>query len=103
MSSKGHICPPSNAKHPCDRWESLFIYSFICKFTNLRGKVEGLETPMEWVHRYCYFLTNYAHVQSGMVVGSLENALLLREPNAIVTNILTRFILNLRPNTRNLR
>ncbi|KAJ3866105.1 hypothetical protein EV359DRAFT_72021 [Lentinula novae-zelandiae] len=76
---KGHVCPPSNAKHPSDRWESLFIYSFICKFTNLRGKVEGLETPMDF-----------------------ENALLLREPNVIVTGVLTRFILNLRPHTRNL-
>ena len=44
---KGHICPPSNATHPSDRWESLFVYAFICKFTKLRGKVEGLETPME--------------------------------------------------------
>ncbi|KAJ3783133.1 hypothetical protein GGU10DRAFT_405483, partial [Lentinula aff. detonsa] len=76
---RGHVCPSSNAKHPSDRWESLFIYSFICKFTNLRGKVEGLETPMDF-----------------------ENALLLRESNVIVTNILTRFILNLRPQTRNL-
>nr|AEN14431.1 conserved hypothetical protein [Lentinula edodes] len=31
-----------------------------------------------------------------------ENALLLREPNVIVTGVLTRFILNLRPHTRNL-
>lgn len=44
---KGHICPPSDATHPSDRWESLFVYAFICKFTQLRGKVEGLETPME--------------------------------------------------------
>ncbi|KAJ4485839.1 hypothetical protein J3R30DRAFT_3655172 [Lentinula aciculospora] len=78
-AAKGHVCPPSDAKHPSDRWESLFVYSFICKFTNLRGKVEGLETPMD-----------------------LETALLLREPNVIMTNVLTRFILNLRPHTRNL-
>lgn len=44
---KGHICPPSDAGHPADRWESLYVYSFICKFTILRSKVEGLETPME--------------------------------------------------------
>ncbi|KAK7058377.1 hypothetical protein VNI00_002011 [Paramarasmius palmivorus] len=79
MSAKGHICPPSNAIHPSDRWESLFIYSFICKFTKLRGKVEGLETPMD-----------------------LENALLLKEPNTIVNSVLTHFILNLRPQARNL-
>lgn len=44
---KGHICPPSDASHPADKWESLYVYSFICKFTSLRSKVEGLETPME--------------------------------------------------------
>ncbi|KAK0465606.1 uncharacterized protein EV420DRAFT_1515109 [Desarmillaria tabescens] len=76
---KDHICPPSNATHPSDRWESLFVYSFICKFTNLRGKVDGLETPMD-----------------------LENALLSQEPNPILSQVLSRFILNLRPQTRNL-
>lgn len=76
---KDHICPPSNATHPSDRWESLFVYSFICKFTNLRGKVDGLETPMD-----------------------LESALLSQEPNLILSQVLSRFILNLRPQTRNL-
>ncbi|KAG7452329.1 uncharacterized protein BT62DRAFT_1071479 [Guyanagaster necrorhizus] len=75
---KDHICPPSNAIHPSDRWESLFVYSFICKFTNLQGKVDGLETPMD-----------------------LENALLTQEPNLILSQVLSRFILNLRPQTRN--
>ncbi|KAF8899001.1 hypothetical protein BD779DRAFT_1607614 [Infundibulicybe gibba] len=77
--AKGHICPPSDATHPSDRWESLFVYSFICKFTHLRGKVEGLETPMDF-----------------------ENALLSQEPNTILTKLLSQFILNLRPQTRNL-
>ncbi|KAG2062300.1 hypothetical protein BDR06DRAFT_946442 [Suillus hirtellus] len=76
---KGHICPPSNAKHPSDRWESLFVYSFICKFTNLRLKLEGLETPMDF-----------------------ENALLTHGPDPILQKILQQFILNLRPQTRNL-
>lgn len=79
FEKKGHICPPSNAKHPSDRWESLFVYSFIFKFTNLRGKVEGLETPMDF-----------------------ENALLSREPDPVLSRILQQFILNLRPQTRNL-
>ena len=43
---KGHVCPPSNATHPRDRWEAAFVYSFICKFTQLRAKVEGLDSPM---------------------------------------------------------
>ncbi|KAK2461559.1 hypothetical protein APHAL10511_006022 [Amanita phalloides] len=76
---KGHICPPSNATHPADRWESLFVYSFICNFTNLRGKTEGLDTPMDF-----------------------ENALMSREPNPILTQLLCHFILNLRPQARNL-
>ncbi|KAJ6621174.1 hypothetical protein B0H10DRAFT_2163282 [Mycena sp. CBHHK59/15] len=76
---KGHVCPPSNATHPSGRWESLFVYSFICKFTNLRAKIEGLETPMDF-----------------------EEALLSQEPNTILTQMLARFILNLRPQTRNL-
>ncbi|KAI8990442.1 hypothetical protein BD414DRAFT_483665 [Trametes punicea] len=76
---KGHICPPSNAKHPSDRWESLFVYGFICRFTQLRGKVEGLNSPMDF-----------------------EEALLSPEANPIMTQILSRFVLNLRPGTRNL-
>ncbi|KAH9937290.1 uncharacterized protein B0H18DRAFT_969961 [Fomitopsis serialis] len=67
---KGHVCPPSNATHPRDRWEAAFVYSFICKFTQLRAKTGG--------------------------------ALLSPEPNPIITQILARFILNLRPQTRNL-
>ncbi|KAK7695271.1 hypothetical protein QCA50_002461 [Cerrena zonata] len=75
---KGHICPPSNATHPRDRWESLFIYGFICKFTQLRGKVDGLNSPM-----------------------ALEEALLSPEAHPLITQILARFVLNLRPQTRN--
>ncbi|KIK96396.1 hypothetical protein PAXRUDRAFT_826021 [Paxillus rubicundulus Ve08.2h10] len=76
---KRHICPPSDANHPSDRWESLFVYSFICKFTNLRTKVEGLETPMDF-----------------------ENALMMPGPDHTLSRILQQFILNLRPQTRNL-
>ncbi|KAF8633016.1 hypothetical protein AX15_001611 [Amanita polypyramis BW_CC] len=79
IEKRGHICPPSNATHPADRWESLFVYSFICKFTNLRSKTEGLDTPMDF-----------------------ENALMSREPNHILTQLLSHFILNLKPQTRNL-
>ncbi|KAF7339316.1 hypothetical protein MSAN_02145200 [Mycena sanguinolenta] len=76
---KGHVCPPSDATHPSGRWESLFVYSFINKFTNLKTKIEGLETPMDF-----------------------EEALLSQEPNTILTQLLSRFILNLKPQTRNL-
>ncbi|KAF9486290.1 hypothetical protein BDN70DRAFT_869765 [Pholiota conissans] len=79
LEKKPHICPPSNAIHPADRWESLFVYSFICKFTNLRHKVEGLESPMD-----------------------LEEALMLKEPNNIITQLLVHFVVNLKPQTRNL-
>ncbi|KAF9459832.1 hypothetical protein BDZ94DRAFT_1224190 [Collybia nuda] len=76
---KGHVCPPSTATHPSGRWESLFVYSFICKFTHLRGKIEGLESPMD-----------------------LEEALLSQEPNEILSKLLAHFITNLKPQTRNL-
>ncbi|TBU34737.1 hypothetical protein BD311DRAFT_784317 [Dichomitus squalens] len=79
IDRKGHVCPPSTATHPSDRWESLFVYGFICKFTQLRSKVEGFHTPMDF-----------------------EDALLSPEPNPIMTQILSRFVLNLRPGTRNL-
>ncbi|KAF8846030.1 hypothetical protein BDN67DRAFT_918061 [Paxillus ammoniavirescens] len=79
VEKKGHICPPSDANHPSDRWESLFVYSFICKFTSLRTKVEGLETPMDF-----------------------ENALMMPGPDHTLSRILQQFILNLRPQTRNL-
>ncbi|KAJ3567991.1 hypothetical protein NP233_g6002 [Leucocoprinus birnbaumii] len=76
---KGHVCPPSGATHPSDRWESLFVYSFILKFTNVKEKTLGFESPMDF-----------------------EDALMSREPNDILTKILSRFILNLKPQTRNL-
>jgi hypothetical protein len=44
---KGHVCPPSTATHPEDRWETAFVYSFICKFTKLKQEVDGLETATE--------------------------------------------------------
>lgn len=55
------------------------MYAFICKFTNLRGKVEGLESALDF-----------------------ENALLSCGPDPVLSKILQQFILNLRPQTRNL-
>ena len=48
-TARPHVCPPSDAKHPKDRWETLFVYTFLCKFTQLRTRVEGFESPMEYV------------------------------------------------------
>lgn len=76
---KGHICPPSTATHPADRWETAFIYSFICKFTKIKQEVEGLDA-----------------------VSDLEEALLFNEPHHILEQTLARFMLNLRPQTRNI-
>ena len=45
---KYHVCPPSNATHPRDRWETVFAYSFINKFTDLRKKVEDFNSAMEY-------------------------------------------------------
>ncbi|KAF9535654.1 hypothetical protein CPB83DRAFT_802160 [Crepidotus variabilis] len=85
QDKRSHICPPSNATHPSGRWEALFVYSFICKFTNLRHKIEGLESPMECV-KECL----------------LEEALMSKEPNNILSQLLASFIVNLKPQTRNL-
>lgn len=98
---KGHICPPSKATHPCNRWECLFVYAFICKFTNLRGKTDGLNSPMECV---CFAFVSFAALTSLPVFfSSFEEALLSTDPNPILTQILARFVSNLRPLTRNLR
>lgn len=39
----------------------------------------------------------------GLVDNSLENALLSRDQDPVITEILKQFVLNLRPQTRNLR
>jgi hypothetical protein len=98
---KGHLCPPSKATHPCHRWECLFVYAFICKFTNLRGKVDGLNSAMECVRSgFVSFATLTPPLP---FFPSFEEALLSTDPNPILTQILARFVLNLRPLTRNLR
>ena len=98
---KGHICPPSKATHPCNRWEGLFVYAFICKFTNLRGRTDGLNSPMECVCYVFVSLATLTHLPA--FLSSFEEALLSTEPHPILTQILARFVLNLRPLTRNLR
>lgn len=98
---KGHICPPSNAAHPRNRWECLFAYAFICKFTNLRGKVDGLNSAVECVCSGFVSLT--VLTLSPTFFPSFEEALLSADPNPILTQVLARFVLNLRPLTRNLR
>lgn len=98
---KGHVCPPSDATHPRDRWETLFIYSFICKFTQLRTKVEGLESPMEYVPKPSPHTRGF--ICSNRFVSSFEEALLAQGLHPIMVQVVTRFILNLRPQTRNIR
>ncbi|CAE7152644.1 unnamed protein product [Rhizoctonia solani] len=66
-----------NADHPSSRWETAYVYAFIVKFTNLRGK-DGLESPVD-----------------------LEEALLFPGPTPVLEQVLARFVLNLRPGSRN--
>ena len=47
VEKKPHVCPPSDATHPRDRWETLFAYSFITRFTDLKKKVEDFNNVME--------------------------------------------------------
>jgi hypothetical protein len=35
----GHVCPPSNATHPKDRWDMYYVYMFIRRFTSLRDDI----------------------------------------------------------------
>ncbi|CAE6463851.1 unnamed protein product [Rhizoctonia solani] len=65
------------ADHPSSRWETAYVYAFIVKFTNLRGK-DGLESPVD-----------------------LEEALLFPGPTPVLEQVLARFVLNLRPGSRN--
>ncbi|CAE6525901.1 unnamed protein product [Rhizoctonia solani] len=66
-----------NADHPSSRWETAYVYAFIVKFTGLRGK-DGLESPVD-----------------------LEEALLFPGPTPVLEQVLARFVLNLRPGSRN--
>ncbi|CAE6412802.1 unnamed protein product [Rhizoctonia solani] len=66
-----------NADHPSSRWETAYVYAFIVKFTGLRGK-DGLESPAD-----------------------LEEALLFPGPTPVLEQVLARFVLNLRPGSRN--
>ncbi|EUC63947.1 hypothetical protein RSOL_432940 [Rhizoctonia solani AG-3 Rhs1AP] len=66
-----------NADHPSSRWETAYVYAFIVKFTTLRGK-DGLESPVD-----------------------LEEALLFPGPTPVLEQVLARFVLNLRPGSRN--
>ncbi|THH11607.1 hypothetical protein EW145_g527 [Phellinidium pouzarii] len=76
---KPHVCPPSDAKHPSDRWETAFVYAFIVKFTNLRSKVvEGFESQTD-----------------------LEEAIMSPTQHPFLCAILSQFLRNLRPLPRN--
>jgi len=46
-STVSEVPAPAADPHPSQRWETAFVYAFICKFTNLRKNVEGFESPME--------------------------------------------------------
>ncbi|KAJ3542825.1 hypothetical protein NMY22_g3360 [Coprinellus aureogranulatus] len=102
VEKKPHVCPPSDATHPRDRWESLYVYSFICKFTNLKHKVQGLESPTECVLIYHPMSTVLIVLFAMFDTHSFEEAVMSTGPNDILTHVLAHFILNLKPQTRNL-
>lgn len=101
-SKKGHVCPPSNATHPRDRWEMAFVYAFITKFTAMKPKIEGFINVTEWV--LCHLFCEFRRMLRCNVCGcSLEEALMSQRAHPILVQVLSRFILTLRPQTRNLR
>jgi hypothetical protein len=104
---KGHVCPPSNATHPKDRWETAFVYSYICKFTQLKARVDGFNSVMELVALYldfCPFVMLTDKSPFWIIETSLEDALLTPQgqTNILLQEVLTRFILILRPQSRNI-
>ena len=48
-NKRGHVVPKSTATHPRDRWETLFVYAFIKKFTKLHETVPGFHSCDESV------------------------------------------------------
>ncbi|KAG8832473.1 hypothetical protein FRC17_001294 [Serendipita sp. 399] len=76
----GHRLPPSKATHPRDRWDMYFVYMFIRRFTTLKEDIPSF-----------------------INVTDLENAILddSGKVNVLLEQVILRFILNLRPNTRN--
>ena len=62
----------------------------------------------DWKHQwsepiYSCFWLGFDLKQLGFRVSSFENALLSNEPNSILSQLLVQFIVNLKPQTRNLR
>lgn len=90
-----HVCPPSNATHPSSRWESMYIYSFILKFTKIRIKVEGFECLLECaILLACSCLTfiTFAALRTHCCHGSQTLSLLKSFDNSSSTYVLQRVI-----------
>lgn len=101
LEKKGHVCPPSNATHPRDRWETAFVYAFITRFTTMKPKIEGFINVTELVLRSSLY-----HVRRTLIrhvyCNSLEEALMSQRAHPILVQVLSRFVLILKPQTRNL-
>lgn len=76
------------------------MYGFICRFTQLKSKVEGLDSPMEYVRCWSYSPRDLLTI---LCICSFEEALMNKDVDPVMNQILSRFVLNLRPQARNLR
>ncbi|KAF8338290.1 uncharacterized protein EI90DRAFT_3286950 [Cantharellus anzutake] len=76
-SSSAPIAQAASPPRPSERWETAFVYAFICRFTSVKKKVEGFETIMDF-----------------------EQALMFSGRDPIIEAILVDFITNLKPNLR---
>ena len=47
LSHEATTSTPTTVERPGDLWETCFIWAFIIRFTDLKGKVEGLENVKE--------------------------------------------------------
>ena len=97
-NKRGHVVPKSTATHPRDRWETLFVYAFIKKFTKIHETVPTFYSCDESVF-FC------VSSPISLIYCSLEDGLLTQpgEPDLILEHVIRIFIKNLRPQTRNLR
>lgn len=78
-------------------------------FTRSSANSPAFDTRLKvWKHQWSepscpLFWLGYDLKQLGFCFSSFENALLSKEPNSILSQLLVQFIVNLKPQTRNLR
>jgi len=79
--------------------------NFVCLLVHLQiheSSTQSRRVGIPYGVRYM-FIAHGIFMNARLFPCSLEEALMLKEPNNILTQILVQFIVNLKPQTRNLR